>query len=208
MAYPAPLFSSVVSLVGIIILLRQYVSGAKLYKLLFALQLLDMMVGQVLEFLASTAGWTINGYRLYYFSSPLSAALLGLAVIALTGRNRLFKVFLVYVIILTVILGVQVVRAEPSLNKLEELGPFVGGEAMPGYVRILSPLLTIPSGIIILILAAEGFLKTRNQAYAGILAGNIIFMIAGALLRQGYAEAFLWLELLATIVLAYSFIKS
>ncbi len=45
MAYPAPLFSSTVSAVGAAVLLRQYMRGRSLFKLVFTLQLLDMLVG-------------------------------------------------------------------------------------------------------------------------------------------------------------------
>ncbi len=208
MAYPAPLLSSIVSTAGTLILLRQYLERARLYKIIFALQLLDMLIGQLLEFIASAAGWSVIGYKIYYFTSPLSAALLGLGVIALTGKSRLFKLFLAYVVIVTVMLGIGVARASPDPNKLGELGPFVGGQAMPKDVRVLSPPLTIPSGLIVIALALDGYRRTRSHVYTGIVSGNIVFMVAGALLRQGYGEAFLWLELIATIILAYSFVKS
>jgi hypothetical protein len=74
---PAPPAGSLVSLAGILVLARQYLHGRReAFKLLFAAQLAVMFDGQALEFWSSVAGWSVALYKLYYFSSPLSAGVL------------------------------------------------------------------------------------------------------------------------------------
>ena len=208
MVYPAPLLSSIVSAVGAAILLRQYIRSRRLFKLVFALQLLDMLVGQALEFYASASGWSVAAYKVYYFSSPLSAALLAIGVAVLLSWRKFAAGFTLYTLIVAVVLALRLSGATVDVTRLEELGPFVGGQAMPESVRVLSPILTIPSGLAIFALSIIGFRRFKAPEYAAIIAGNLVFMIAGGLLRRGYGEAFLWLELLATIILAYAFIVS
>ncbi len=206
--YPAPLLSSLASITGSIILLKLYFSDRRVFRLLFMLQLIDMLVGQFLEFYASLNGWTTALYRVYYFSSPLSAALLALGVTALLGYKRLLKVFTVYTLIMAILLLYGVASAGIDVDALDRLGPFVGGMAMPDNVRILSPPITIPSGIIALVLAVIGYRRYGGLEYLGLVLGNLVFLVAGALLRAGHGELFLWLELVATVILAYSFIKA
>ncbi len=145
---------------------------------------------------------------MYYFSSPLSAALLAIGVAVLLGWRRLAAGFTLYTIVIAALLALRLSGAAVDAGKLAELGPFVGGQAMPESVRILSPTLTIPSGLAIFALSIIGFRRFKAPEYAAIIAGNLVFMIAGGLLRRGYGEAFLWLELLATIILEYAFIVS
>jgi len=205
--YPAPLLSSLASLTGSLILARQYLVGRKLFKLLFMLQLIDMLVGQFLEFYASTWGWGTLLYKIYYLSSPLSAAILALGVIEVWGNRRLVTAFAIYTLIVTGSLAYHLASSTVDAGKLSELGPFVGGMALPMKVRLHSPLLTIPSGLIILVLSGYLYYRRRASPFLLLLLGNLVFMAAGGLLRRGHGEAFLWLEFIATIILAYSYIK-
>ena len=208
-----PLASAAASLAGILVLARQALGArgrVRLYKAAFAAQLAAMLVGQALEFYSSLGGWTPGLYKVYYFSSPLSAGLLAVGVALLAGAPRLAGAFLAYTAAVEAALAARLAGAPVDVAVLEELGPGVGGAALPGSVRVLSPILTVPSGLAVLALAARGYVRDREgrPAYAAILAGNLVFLVAGGLLRAGYGDAFLVLELAATLLLVYGFARS
>ena len=203
----APLLSSIVSLAAALLLLRGYVREGGVARLIFALAMVDMLAGQVLEFYASVGEWCDLLYKIYYFTSPLSPMLGGLGVLALLRDRRPLKALTVYAAVVTVILAYSVAAAAIDYSKLA-LGPFVGGEAMEAGVRRLSPLLTIPGGLAMIAGGAYTYWRVRAAANLLIVAGAILFMVAGALLRMGQAELFLWLELVATLMLAYAFVRS
>ncbi len=206
-----PLFSAIVSMIGAILLVRMYSKNKYIVAIIFALQLADMFIGQLLEFLASSIGWTTVSYKIYYLSSPLSAGILAVGVAYAANKYRLGKYLGIYIVILTFILGVRLALATVNVEALETYREFVGGKALEESIRILSPPITIPSGIIILgisiLQAFRGKIKEYRYGWIGILLGNLVFMVAGGLLRRGYAEAFLVGELIATIILAGSFIR-
>lgn len=210
---PVPLASALVSLVGVVLLARVFVVYRGLAVLFFALQLGDMMVGQLLEFAASVWGWSIVGYKVYYLSSPLSAGLLAVAVLFALGYRRVGWTFLAYTMLVSLVLASKLVRVEVDLAVLEARGEAVGGLALPEGVRILSPLLTIPSGLVALLLPLIHIVRRRVRApgmsagLLGIIAGNLVFLVAGGLLRRGMGDVFLVLELVATVILAWSFFK-
>ena len=205
-----PLLSALVSLAGVVVLLRLYAGGGGLVPLLFALQLLDMLVGQALEFYASLGGWSVGGYKVYYLSSPLSAGLLAGAVSYALGWRRLSQALALYTLLVTMALAVRLAGAPVDEALLAERGEGVGGMALPREVRVFSPLLTIPSGLASLALPLHHLAKKKPPAplargLMGVIAGNLVFMVAGALLRRGMGQAFLVGELIATLILAASF---
>ena len=210
---PVPLASALVSLVGVVLLARVFAGYRGLAVLFFALQLGDMIVGQLLEFAASVWGWSTVGYKVYYMSSPLSAGLLAVAVLFALGYRRAGLGFLAYTMLVSLVLASKLVSVEVDLTVLEARGEAVGGMALPDDVRIFSPLLTIPSGLIVLLVPVIRIVGKRVGVpgmvggLLGIVVGNLVFLVAGSLLRRGMGEAFLVLELVATVILAWSFLR-
>ncbi len=202
-----PLLSAIVSISATSYLAWLYSNRKKLHYLLFSAMMLDMFIGQILEFYAEIASWTPTLYKIYYYTSPLSPALAAIGVISILGRKRLLTGFTLYTIIVSIILAYRVATAQINQEALV-LGPYVGGEAMAKEARIISPLLTTPGGLILIIGSIMAYKTDRRTAYLLILLGALVFMIAGGLLRKGYGEVFLVLELLGTVLLAVAFIKT
>ena len=206
---PIPLFSSLVSIVGVSLLIRNYMEGKSLIALIFSFQLFDMFIGQILEFLSSSIGWDTLMYKIYYFSSPLSAGILAVGVLYASNRGRYGKIFTLYLFILSLILLYKMMFTEVYRDKLMELGEYVGGQALPNDVRIISPLFTIPSGLIILGISLYEIWRSKfgNIGWILIFIGNLAFMMAGGLLRMGYGLLFLVGELIATAILVAAYIR-
>ena len=202
-----PLLSAIVSISATSYLVWLYNSRKKIYYLLFAAMMFDMFIGQILEFYAEAIGWTPGLYKLYYYTSPISPVLGALGVVALLGRKKALLVLGLYTLVVSIILAYRVATAEINTEALE-LGPYVGGEAMAREARILSPLLTTPGGLVLIIGSILAYRGDKKVAYLAILLGALVFMIAGGLLRKGYGEVFLVLELVGTILLAYAFSKT
>lgn len=202
-----PLASSIVSALALLLLLKRYLEEARLYYLLFALMMADMLVGQVLEFYSGLRGWTPGLYKVYYYTSPLSPALGALSVLALLRYRVPLAALGVYTLGVSLVLAYKVALASVDVAALNA-GPFVGGTAMEESVRILSPLLTIPGGLAMLIGGILAYRSTGRIPHVMITLGALVFMAAGALLRHGYGAEFLVMEFIGTAVLAYAFIES
>ncbi len=202
-----PALSAIVSGLAAFYLVLLYTRSRELHYLLFAIMMADMLVGQILEFYSGIRGWSVGLYKVYYYTSPLSPALGALGVLALMGRRRALVAFTIYMVALGALLAYSVMEASVDQSRLS-LGPYVGGAAIEEGVRRLSPPLTVPGGLILLLGGVTLYRRTRRAAHLLIALGALVFMIAGGLLRHGYGAEFLVLELIGTAILAYAYVES
>lgn len=112
---------------------------------LFALRAFLQSISSLMGF------WPPLLYRLYYATPPIQPALLALAVLTLYqgGFRRFGKVYGLYITALSIPLVILCSTSPIDLDLIMDT-PYVGGLAMDRSVRIFSPPLTIPSGLILL----------------------------------------------------------
>jgi len=203
---PLPLLSSLVSLAALYFLAVGYIRTKHVYKLILAISFATVLIGTFLEFYSSIAGWSTALYKVYYFTSPLTPAIMSLGLIAYVRRRSILYVLTAYYTILALVLAYSVIVAQVDTSTFE-LGPAIGGEGMPRSARMLSPLFTIPGGLILLVggLALSYTSRLKIPTYPLIAIGALVFMIAGFILRLGYGNLFLALELVGVAIFAYAF---
>ncbi len=168
------LISALVSIIFLSILIKQYINQRKKHQLIWVSALAMWFFTTLLLFLAEPEilGWNPLMYKAFYvFSAPL-VALLGVGSLFLLTHKNWGKYFLIYSIIISaamIILGL-------TSNIQEELltsGPEIAGLAMPQYVRLISPFLTVPGGLLLIGGAIYSYWLDRTRHY------NLLIFVGG-----------------------------
>ncbi len=171
---PFPFVSLAMSVVFAILLFRKSKMGKSMPHLLWAVALALLSAAFLMESIAELYGWGDSVYRIYYAATPPAVGLMGAGSLLLISSwgNILTRYSLA--------VGVLLALAAASAVLGAPLGP--NGSAMPSYVRLLSPLLTIPGSIALIGSAVLGMLrKTANRWVLLIALGGIAFASAGRL---------------------------
>ncbi len=176
---------------------------------LLGLSMLLYALGAGSEFLAALrGGWGWLHYKFYYAISPIQVALLGLGVVSLYiynwGSGRGLRIYLAYTAIISILLLSAVATAELDTEALGNV--FVGGRAMPEEVRRLSPPLTVPSGLITIIVPLYYYARRERKLHALLIPlASIVMMFAGGAIRRGRVDVFYLLEFVASVILLAAF---
>ncbi len=167
--------------------------------------------GAFLEFISSYLGyWPEILYRLYYGTSPIQPALLASAILGIytldefVNHKKIYRGYLLYTGILGSLVLILSLIAEVNTTLLSD--PYIGGAAMASYVRILSPPLTIPSGIILIGYPLYAWIRGAKHIDKILFpTAALIVMIGGAVIRMGLVSLFYIFELGGAIVLLIAF---
>ena len=201
----APLLTTIVTLFFTASVFRQYSRRKKIYQFIWATGLLIFSFTTMFEFISEIYGWNIPMYRAYYILIASLVAILGLGTAYLfsTRAGRYLSLYFSVVIAALIILTLN---ADVDSEKLKERT--VGGSAMPAYVRIISPFLTIPGSIALIGGALYSWYLTRRSYNLLIATGALLVASGGGLSRFGIEWALYVLELLGVAVMYMGFIKS
>lgn len=216
-----PLLSSIISAIFAILLAIQYSKRRKKHQLIWTVSLVMFFITTLFEFVADfmyvtyapSMGWNEPMYKLYYVLTPPMVALMGAGCLYLLTHNPAGKYFLYYVIAVTIPLFVLGFVA-PVGDALQEAvvetgGTEIGGVAMPQYVRVFSPLLTIPGGIAIIGGAIYSFWLDKTRKYNLLIAlGGIFPFFGGLKARFGDPTFFYLLETVGIVLLFSGFLLS
>lgn len=216
-----PLVSSVISALFAIVLALQYKRRRKTHQLVWTISLVMFFVSTFLEFLAEfiyvtyapNVGWNELMYRLYYVLAPVMVALMGTGSLYLLTHLPVGKYFLYYTIALSIplfVLGFSVPLGDALQKAVIDAGTTeIGGAAMPSYVRVFSPLLTIPGGIAIIGGAVYSFWLDKTRKYNLLIAlGGLFPFMGGLKARFGDPTFFYLLETVGMVLLFVGFILS
>ncbi len=219
--YLFPLSSTIISGIFTVALTIQYLRRRKIHQLIWTISLFMFFLTTLFEFLAGyfysnsiiETGWTPLMYKFYYILTPPMVALMGTGSLYLLTHKPYGKYMLYYTIILSIplfILGLTANVDEALAHAVMNLGSTeIAGAAMPTYVRIFSPLMTIPGGIFLIAGALYSFWLDRSRKYNLLVAiGGLFPFVGGLRARFGNYEAFYLLELLGIIVLFLGFLLS
>lgn len=216
-----PLVSSIISAVFALLLAIQYCKRRKRHQLIWAISLLMFFLATLLEFLAEfsystypqSLGWSELTYKLYYMLSPVMVAFMGVGSLYLLAHVPVGKYFLYYAIALAVpmfLLGFAATVGQTLQQAVAEAGGTeIAGAAMPEYVRVFSPLLTIPGAIALIGGALWSFWLDRTRKFNLLIALGGLFPSAGGLeARFGDPTFFYILETAGMIFLFIGFLLS
>ena len=219
--YIYPLISTITSGVFTVALAIQYTRRHKIHQLIWTISLFMFFLTTLFEFLASyyfntgidSIGWNPLMYKIYYVFTPPMVALMGTGSLYLLAHKPYGKIMLIYTIIVSIPLFALGLTADVSAKLVEavtKLGSTeIAGAAMPSYVRIFSPLMTIPGGIFLILGAIYSFWLDRTRKYNLLVAiGGLFPFIGGLRARFGNYAAFYLLELLGIVILFIGFLLS
>ncbi len=216
-----PLASSIVSGLFAIALIIQYYRRRKIHQLVWSISLIMFFITTLLEFWAEyiyltvpgSIGWTPLIYKIYYILTPTMVALMGTGSLYLLTHKPFGKYFLYYTIAVSIplfILGLTASVGEALNNVVLQLGSTeIGGKAMPFFVRIFSPLLTVPGGIALIGGAAYSYWLDRTRKYNLLIALGALFpFVGGVKVRFADPTFFYMFEMIGTILLFLGFLLS
>lgn len=183
-----PLVSGIISAVFTILLATQYIRRRRTHQLIWTIALALFTLAYALEFSSELYGWTETAYRIYYASVSPLVALMGVGTLFLLVRKSLGRYFLAYTILMSAVLMILAYTASIDNTILAEYSPpsAISGTAMPSSVRLISPLLTIPGSLILIIGALYSFWLDRSRSYVLLIAlGGIVYSLSGSMARLG-----------------------
>lgn len=137
--------------------------------------------------LANLVGWNPWLYKLWYVAAAALVAFLGAGELYFLVRPRWVHAFLGAMVLVTLTMLGKTLTAPVDVLRLEAGGE-IGGEALPGSVRLFSPLLTVPGSLALIGGALWSGLRHRSAAGLWVAAGALIMASGGLLTRLGFAE--------------------
>jgi hypothetical protein len=212
-----PLISSLVALVFAVLVLRQYLQRRGMHQLIWAAALLLFSFAAFCEFYSEMWGWPVLLYRLYYVSAATLVAYLGLGSIYLIWKRKVGNIALVCFLVLSAVMLVMALTAPIDTAILQERGVTVAGKAMPQYVRLMSPLHTIPGTLalfggalysVYLFWRHRERLSYRISANLFIAAGAMVIASAGGLARGGLTNLLYPAETVGIILMFVGFLQA
>ena len=205
-----PLISCTVSGIFVILLVLQFLKRKKKHQIIWSIALLFWFVTTLSEFLGEKEimGWNVLMYKLYYVLTAPMVALLGVGTLYLLTHKPWGKYFLIYTIIISIPLFILGLTAPVDTTKFA-LGSEIAGAAMPHYVRIFSPFLTVPGGLALVLGAIYSFWLDRTRKYNLLIAiGGLFPFLGGLRARFGEYTLFYALEMVGTLLLFIGFVLS
>jgi len=165
----------------------------------------------LLAFLSEINGWSVFTYRVYYFSVSPMVAFMGAGTLYLLAHKPWGKYFLAYTLIVSGLFLVLVFTASIDTVQLASFSQpsDIGGQPMPSNVRLVSPLLSVPGGLLLIVGALFSFWLDRSKKYNLLIAlGGIFQFFSGLKERFGNPTYFFVLTTIGVLFLFLGFLLS
>ena len=203
-----PVVSSTIAAIFMTLLMQKYAVKKKEYHLVWTIAIFMVFFTSLLEFFSEADTWSVASYKVYYVMTAPLVALMGLGTLYLLPEKRWAKYFLVYTVALSAVFAIAGLTAQVDESKFAASSQ-IGGTAMPSYVRTISPLLTVPGGIILIVGALYSFWLDKTRKYNLLIAaGGVLYMAGGMLARYGATGAFYGMQFIALLTLFTGFLLS
>ncbi|MCL4517182.1 MAG: hypothetical protein M1379_16620 [Firmicutes bacterium] len=201
-----PLLASLLSAIFAYFLGQQYRERKKPHQLTWLVSFLVFSFAAFAEFYSEVWGWNAGLYRFYYVAAASLVAFMAAGTVYLFSR-RAGHLFVGAVVLVTLVMLYRSLTAPINVGAFVP-GVTVAGKAMPNSVRIFSPLLTVPSSLILIFGAIISWAKAGAWYNLLIAAGTLIIAGSGSAARFGVPR-FLYLgEMLGLAVIFAGFMKS
>ncbi len=214
-----PLATSIVGFVFMGLLMAQYLKRRRIHQLAWAIGFFLYAASALMEFYSEfTQNWDPTMYRFYYVMAAILVAFLGLGTIYLVSKNKIWgHAFFGYIlVVLAAFLYFALTAAlkDPAANLVP--GITVGGQAMPGSVRIFSFFFTIPGTLALLggsiysIIIFYGKKEYAYRVWANVLIiiGTMVIAGAGSMARTGRSIGLYPAEMIGAAVLLWGFLTA
>jgi hypothetical protein len=183
-----PLISATISFVFLILLVFQYVKRRKKHQLMWTVAVALFALSSLLAFISETSGWTVPAYQLYYFTLSPMVAFMGMGTLYLLQDKPWGKYFLIYTLTMSAIFLILILTSTIDTTLLSTYSPpsEIGSAAIASTPKLLSPLLSVPGGLLIIGGALYSFWLDRSRKYTLLIAlGGIIHLLSGLRARFG-----------------------
>lgn len=160
----------------------------------------------LLAFLSETSGWSSIMYQVYYFSLSPMVAFMGVGTLYLLADRPWAKYFFAYTLILSSLFLVSILTAPIDTVQLTTFSPpsEIGSTAISGYPKLLSPLLSIPGGLVLIGGALYSFWLDKSRKYNLLIGiGGIIHLVSGFRARFGGDPAYFFLFTTVGVLLLF-----
>jgi len=211
------LITSLVALIFAMLVLRQYLRRHGPHQLSWSAALFIFSFAAFCEFYSEVWGWPVLLYRVYYVAAATLVAYLGLGTIYLIWKRRAGNIWLGIFLVLTTIMLIVTLTAPVDKVALQERGVTVAGKAMPRYVRLFSPLHTIPGTLalvggalysVYLFWGRRQRLAYRTSANIFIAVGAMVIAAAGGMARTGRTAWLYPAEMVGTVLMFVGFLQA
>lgn len=210
-----PLLSTIVSVVFAGATFSQWLSRRKPYQLVWTLGLLMYGLGAGSEYVAAVWGLSDPVYRLWYLAGAiLVAAYLGMGTVYLLAPRNYAHAAMAILVLGSIYAAYKVFGARIDLQLLPGGPTGISGVAMPGDVRLLTPLFNIFGTVGLVGGAAysawvfwrKRILPRRMVSCILIAVGGVLPAFGGTLMRFGIPELFFLMEFLGVSVIFAGFL--
>lgn len=179
-----PLFTSVISYVFAVLLLKQFIRRQKIQQLLWTIAIFFYGTSSLMELLMNPNlfGFNVILFTIFYVGASSLVGLLGAGQLYLIVKHKISHIFLLFVVMLSIILALALsLNSFPtSLSFTGELGEDIRiiSNGYPLSVRIYAIILASVGGSVLLIGSLYSFIRDRTRYYALLFViGAIIPML-------------------------------
>jgi hypothetical protein len=209
-----PLVGAIASGIFMVLLIKQYLERRKTHQLLWSVGVTLWFILMVFEFLSAEelVGGNVWMYKLFYVLAAVTVGFMGAGSLSLFAGKPWATYFTAYVIMISIaLLGLGLTASiDESLlvDSYENIEGGAGG-AMTAPTRYLTPLLTVPGGILLIGIALYSFWKDRSKWFNLFIAGGAFLpTIGGAMARAGDNRFFYAFDTIGIILLSVGFYVS
>jgi hypothetical protein len=211
-----PLLSTIVSFIFAGMVLAQYRLRRKAYQLVWAFGLVSYGIGAFCGFLFAIGLGSVFIYSAWYiFGAFFVAAYLGMGTVYLMVPRRIAHAGMAVLGAFSLVAVALVMTAGIDMFQLAA-HEGLSGKAMPGHVRMLTPLFNIFGTVALVGGAAYSawiFWRRRDMpqralSNALIAGGAMLPAIGGSMLRFGIPELFYLFEFLGVVVIFIGFLAN
>ncbi len=198
----------IVSSVFFIWLLERYIKNKNLKNIFWSLGFLFMSIAYGLNFYSDLMSWSVNIYKIYYFSSMVLVLLLGLGTAYIFQKKWKFY-FLIYSILISLIFAIFDFTSNVNYSLLLQDNL----NSMPNLVVMLSLLLVIPGSIVLIIGAYYSAFKLRKNRDAIIYnsligTGALVYSAIGSAAMFNIYSLYYIGQLVGLLLMFIGFLKS
>lgn len=208
-----PFVTVLVALIFAVMVFKQYLERRRWHQFWWSIALFLFAFAAFAEGYAELFRWSILLYKLYYVAAATLVAFLGLGSIYLLFKEKTGHICAGIALLGVIVFLTITLKADIDPKALMQLS--VGGKVMPKYIRIFSPLLTVPGSFALFGGAIYSAVKLKNPKYRYrvvanyyIAAGTFVIAVSGAIAKAGFSIILSPSELIGIILLFTGFLKA
>ena len=182
-------------------LTKNYLRGRRRSTLFWSIGLWLFAIGVILETAFAFGAYDALLIDVYLFIVALLVNSLALGSMELLGNSRLKTYYYVFSAVTLTALAFSLAFTSPG----DLLLNYVVAVPLPMLTTITSSFVTFPAAVILVVIAAKSFMKTRSKKMLSIIAGVVVVSIAGSLYIAAFPAFLYYSEFIGIVLLWLGF---